>query len=251
MPFLQFPFRPGAILYFQSSFTDDKAQSNQMAHRTQLCDCVNFMNQSDEGTRLCLLGYGVLSNVTRDQKLERPMGSRWFADGWRLREFVGRKPVDFYSADWSNLGTLWSLKDVSYRATLVDSSDITTQTTSPGSSSVIQNMLERSDKRVKVLRCGGDEMEVLLGRFTQKGIDVLAWTYYSTSSNRSFRMGIPEFLYHGLRKYLRSSLDKVTLVTRNQIGQKRRSSMPKARKPMARLNLSSGMCSKIKQTNNC
>jgi hypothetical protein len=133
--------------------------------------------------------------------------------------------VDFYSADWSSLSTRWSLRDVIYRATLIAPSEVATQTMKSKSCSVMQRMLEDSEKRTEVLWKGGDEMKLLVGRFRRRGDDALAWTYSASPSNRSFCLGIPELDCRGLGKYVWGSLDHVTLAPENQIGRKRCSTM--------------------------
>ncbi len=123
MHFLQFPFRPGVILYLHASSWGVNSKVPSDDDRSHFN---NFMTEWDERTRICVFSEdGMLP--TRHEDLERFMVSSWFTYGWCFRELVRQKSVDFYSADWTNHDSRWSLRDVTYRTTLIaPSPDVST-----------------------------------------------------------------------------------------------------------------------------
>ena len=67
-----------------------------------------------ENAQVC---YVYLADVSLTKWEEEFPISRWFLRGWTLQELLAPRTVVFYSKDWKELGTKWSLRDEISEAT--------------------------------------------------------------------------------------------------------------------------------------
>ena len=79
-----------------------------------LSEAINAMYGWYENAQVC---YVYLADVSLAKWDEEFRISRWFLRGWTLQELLAPKTVVFYSKDWKELGTKWSLRDEISRAT--------------------------------------------------------------------------------------------------------------------------------------
>ena len=79
-----------------------------------LSEAINAMYGWYENAQVC---YVYLADVSVTKWDEEFRISRWFLRGWTLQELLAPRTVVFYSRDWEELGTKWSLRDEISRAT--------------------------------------------------------------------------------------------------------------------------------------
>ena len=79
-----------------------------------LSEAINAMYGWYENAQVC---YVYLADVSTARWAEDFRISRWFLRGWTLQELLAPRTVVFYSKDWKELGTKWSLRDEISRAT--------------------------------------------------------------------------------------------------------------------------------------
>ena len=79
-----------------------------------LSEAINAMYGWYENAQVC---YVYLADVSLAKWDEEFRISRWFLRGWTLQELLTPRTVVFYSKDWKELGTKWSLRDEISRAT--------------------------------------------------------------------------------------------------------------------------------------
>ena len=78
-----------------------------------LSEAINAMYAWYENAQVC---YVYLADVSVAKWDEQFRISRWFLRGWTLQELLAPRTVVFYSKDWKELGTKWSLRDEISRA---------------------------------------------------------------------------------------------------------------------------------------
>ncbi|KAI7339257.1 hypothetical protein KC315_g1330 [Hortaea werneckii] len=87
---------------------------------TELSEAINSMYAWYEEAAIC---YAYLSDVpSADKPLAEHshfVRSRWFSRGWTLQELLAPNEVQFFSTDWTSLGTKHSLADVISRRTQI------------------------------------------------------------------------------------------------------------------------------------
>jgi hypothetical protein len=77
----------------------------------ELSEAINSMYAWYRDSEVC---YALLEDVPRlnpffpKKEFER---ARWFRRGWCLQELIAPSKVEFYAADWTEIGTKWSLRD--------------------------------------------------------------------------------------------------------------------------------------------
>ena len=79
-----------------------------------LSEAINAMYRWYERAQVC---YVYLADVSASNFDKVFRISRWFFRGWTLQELLAPSTVVFYSRDWEELGTKWSLRDEISRAT--------------------------------------------------------------------------------------------------------------------------------------
>ena len=79
-----------------------------------LSEAINAMYGWYENAQVC---YVYLADVSLTKWDEEFCISRWFLRGWTLQELLAPRTVVFYSREWKELGTKWSLRDKISRAT--------------------------------------------------------------------------------------------------------------------------------------
>ena len=79
-----------------------------------LSEAINAMYGWYENAQVC---YVYLADVSVAKWVEEFRISRWFLRGWTLQELLAPRTVVFYSKEWKELGTKWSLRDEISRAT--------------------------------------------------------------------------------------------------------------------------------------
>lgn len=79
-----------------------------------LSEAINAMYGWYEKAEVC---YVYLADVSATDFDDEFRFSRWFFRGWTLQELLAPRTVVFYSRDWEELGTKWSLRDEISRAT--------------------------------------------------------------------------------------------------------------------------------------
>ena len=79
-----------------------------------LSEAINAMYGWYENAQVC---YVYLADVSVTRWDEEFRISRWFLRGWTLQELLAPRTAVFYSRDWEELGTKWSLRDEISRAT--------------------------------------------------------------------------------------------------------------------------------------
>ena len=79
-----------------------------------LSEAINAMYEWYENAQVC---YVYLADVSTTKWHEEFRISRWFLRGWTLQELLAPRTVVFYSSEWKELGTKWSLRDEISRAT--------------------------------------------------------------------------------------------------------------------------------------
>ena len=79
-----------------------------------LSEAINAMYGWYERAQVC---YVYLADVSVAKWNEKFRISRWFLRGWTLQELLAPPTVVFYSREWKEIGTKWSLRDEVSRAT--------------------------------------------------------------------------------------------------------------------------------------
>lgn len=79
-----------------------------------LSEAINAMYGWYEKAEVC---YVYLADVSATDFNDKFRISRWFFRSWTLQELLTPRTVVFYSRDWEELGTKWSLRDEISRAT--------------------------------------------------------------------------------------------------------------------------------------
>lgn len=79
-----------------------------------LSEAINAMYGWYEKAEVC---YVYLADVSATDFNDKFRISRWFFRSWTLQELLAPRTVVFYSRDWEELGTKWSLRDEISRAT--------------------------------------------------------------------------------------------------------------------------------------
>ncbi|KAI1411555.1 HET-domain-containing protein [Hypoxylon sp. FL1857] len=76
---------------------------------TELSEAINSMYRWYAGSDVC---YAYLSDTTSSAYFERSFSnSKWFSRGWTLQELIAPRRVEFYNANWIELGTKSSLRE--------------------------------------------------------------------------------------------------------------------------------------------
>jgi hypothetical protein len=76
----------------------------------ELSEAINSMFKWYKAAQVC---YVYLQDVPSNTAIDFPLrfrNSRWFTRGWTLQELLAPRDVEFYSADWSFLGTKQTLR---------------------------------------------------------------------------------------------------------------------------------------------
>jgi len=119
----------------------------------ELHEAVNSMYSWYQGAGVC---YAYLADVPRFSFMD----SRWFERGWTLQELIAPRYVEFYAADWSELGTKSSLEPAICAITGI-SADVL-KGRSPLTCTVAERMSWAAGRRTTRLE---DEAYCLLGIF--------------------------------------------------------------------------------------
>ena len=79
-----------------------------------LSEAINAMYGWYENAQVCYVYLADVSVLKWDEEFRI---SRWFLRGWTLQELLAPRTVVFYSREWKELGTKWSLRNEISRAT--------------------------------------------------------------------------------------------------------------------------------------
>ncbi|KAM7195794.1 HET domain containing protein [Naviculisporaceae sp. PSN 640] len=130
----------------------------------ELSEAINSMYEWYRGSRIC---YALLSDVSTaptglfDDAESVIQGSRWLTRGWTLQELVAPAVVEFYAADWTEIGTKLSLAAALASITGIDQSVLAGRR-SVLSCNVAERMSWAADRSTKRLE---DAAYSLLGLF--------------------------------------------------------------------------------------
>ncbi|KAF2870379.1 heterokaryon incompatibility protein-domain-containing protein, partial [Massariosphaeria phaeospora] len=88
----------------------------------ELSEAINSMFQWYKDSRIC---YAYLADVKEPTNSTREndesfRNSRWWTRGWTLQELIAPTIVEFYTANWTELGTILSLQDQIAEITGID-----------------------------------------------------------------------------------------------------------------------------------
>jgi hypothetical protein len=125
----------------------DRTSSAELHH------AINSMYGWYQGAGVC---YAYLADVPRFSFMD----SRWFERGWTLQELVAPRYVEFYAADWSELGTKSSLESVICSITGINTDVLRGR--SPLTCTAAERMSWAAGRRTTLVE---DEAYCLLGMF--------------------------------------------------------------------------------------